>query len=245
MIRRLIMLLLSTSCFSQVVAQTDSSARSTYFLEQSALPSPKGRLVYNNYYVLVNSLTYSLNERLKVSAGIMITPGGSPPLFANAQYSIPLGSHLFIGGNIGFYQIEYGQGRSSYAVVPQLVITKGDHQINTTLTGGVIRGQYLVGNNFLLSSTINLPSRVNMILSLSHRRPLSKDLSLITQNVYISAQAPVGSQFSEIILLSGGIGWHLQRSTLKGGLGVMLFPKSEQSVWSSPFPFLGYSYMIR
>jgi hypothetical protein len=245
MIGRLIILLLSASCSSQVVAQIDSSARSTYFLEQSALPIPKGSLVFNNYYVLVNSFTYSLNERLKISAGLMITTEGRPPFYANAQYSIPLGGNVFVGGSIGFYQIDYSQDRSNYVIVPQLVVTKGDHQINTTLTGGVIRGKYLVGTGFFSSSMINLPSWVNLMLSLSHRRPLNKELSLITQNVYVSAQAPVGSRYSEVILLSGGLGWHLQRSTLKGGLGVLLFPKSEQGSWSSALPFLGYSYMIR
>lgn len=241
-----IFLLLISLCYDKTVAQSisDSTAESTYFIEQNALPTLKGRLVYNNYYVLGNSVAFQLTERIKISAGIVLVPQ-RPPFYATVQYSIPVGRDLFVGGSLGYYQIDYSADRSNYVFVPQLLITKGNQFINTTITGGVVRGQFLLGGSFL-SSAINLPSRVNLVLSVSHRRSISKELYIITQNAFVSAQAPSGSRYKEILLLSGGIGWQLYpRSTLKAGVGALFFPKGEQNDRSGFLPFLGYSYVIR
>lgn len=229
---------------SHTSAQQDSLSKSSYFLDQSALPAPKGSFVYNNYYLLANSVTYYITERIKASAGILLT-GNRPPFYGTVQYSIPVGRDLFIGGSIGYYQIDYSEYRSNHLIVPQLLITKGNRLTNTTFSGGVVRGQFLWRTGFF-SPAINLPSRVNLILSLSHQRPINRELSLITQNLYISAQAPAGSRYSEILMLSAGIGWHLQqRGILKAGAGALFFPDGDQNNRTSFLPFIGYSYTIK
>ncbi|MFD2571960.1 hypothetical protein ACFSUS_15055 [Spirosoma soli] len=244
---RLISLITFASLTHILQAQTspDTSSRATYFLEQHALLTPKGQLVYNNYYVLANSFTYHITERLKVSAGVLIT-GQNPPVYGTIQYSVQIGQNMYVGANLGYYQLDYDKPKSSYLVVPQLLLTKGNSQINTTFSGGVTRGRFLFGvGGFFSQTRVNLPSRVNLILSLSHRRPLTRELSFITQNVYVSAQAPVGSRYSELLMLSAGLGWHLQRNTLKAGLGTVLFLKGNEGSSSAVLPFVGYSYLLR
>ncbi|GAB3760128.1 hypothetical protein GCM10028817_35620 [Spirosoma pomorum] len=228
---------------NQLSAQQDSSNRSTYFLEQSALTYPKGSLSYNNYYVLANSIAYNVTERLKVAAGVLIAE--KPPFYVNVQYSFPVGQNVYLGGSVGFYQLDYTSSRSSYLIAPQVLCTIGDRQVNTTLSAGVVRGRFLLGEGVILPATFNLPDRVNLALSVSHRRPLSKELSLITQNAYISILYPSNKGYQDILTVSGGLGWHLQRSTLKGGLGAVVFPNGEQGRQVTPLPFVGYSYTIK
>jgi hypothetical protein len=227
-----------------LVAQQDSSTRSTYFLEQSAFPYPKGSLSYNNYYLLANSIAYNVTERLKVAAGVLIS-SDRPPFYVNVQYSFPLSPKVSLGGSVGFYQVYYSSTRSSYLIAPQVLCTIGNQQVNTTVSAGVVRGRFLFGGGFLLPSSVNLPDRVNLSLSISHRRSISKELSLITQNAYISAQLTNGNRYADIFLLSGGLAWHLNRNTIKGGLGAVLLPDSEQDRRATLLPFVGYAYTIK
>jgi hypothetical protein len=239
----LLLFVLFLTSARQLSAQQDSSTRSTYFLEQSALTYPKGSLSYNNYYLLLNSITYNITERLKVSAGVLISE--KPPLYVNVQYSFPVSHKVFLGGSVGFYQLDYSPRRSSYLIAPQVLCTIGDRHVNTTLSAGIVRGRFLFSEGFLFPSTFNLPDRVNLALSVSHRRPLSKELSLITQNAYISILYPSNKSYQDILTLSGGLAWHLQRSTLKGGLGAVVFPNGEQGRQVTLLPFVGYSYAIK
>lgn len=228
---------------SQAVAQPDSTARSTYFIEQSALPSSKGSLAYNNYYAIVNSIAYHVTERLKISAGVVVIPG-RPPFYAAVQYTLPITNQVFAGGSVGYYQLEYSERRSSYVVVPQLLLTVGNRQINTTVNGGVARGRFLFGGS-LFPAAINLPNQVNLVVGLSHRRPLTKELSFITQNAYVSSTAPVGSRYAQVVLTSAGGAWNFGRNALKIGASAVFYPKSEQGSLSNFLPFLGYSYFIQ
>lgn len=240
-----ILLFLLTIVYRPVVAQKDSTTQSAYFLEQSAIVSKKGTLVYNNYYVLINSVSYTIIDGLKVSAGALIV-NQRPPFFAHVQYSFPIAPQLYIGGSLGYYQLDYDEYRSNYIIVPQVLVTTGNQQINTTFNTGIVRGRFLFGGGFLTPSVVNLPSRVNWVLGLSHRRPLYKDLSLITQNTYVSAQAPANSRYSELLVLSLGAAWQLERKhTLKVGLSAIYYPKEGTIKPSSFIPFLGYSLSIK
>jgi hypothetical protein len=199
-----------TVIYSEVIAQQDPVRQSTYFLEQSALPSTKGSLVYNNYYVFANSLSYTIIENLRVSVGVLITPS-RPPLYAIVQYTFPIANKLYVGGSMGYYQLEYDKSGSSQVIIPQVLITTGNPFNHTSFSVGVVRGHFLFGSGIFTPSPINLPSKVNLLMSLSHRRPIAKSISLITQNAYISADAPAGSRYSEILLFSLGGAWQIKK----------------------------------
>lgn len=228
----------------QSIAQSDSTFQSTYFLEQNALPSKKGSLIYNNYYVVANSITYNLTDRLKVSTGIILIPQ-RPPFYASIQYIVPIAEKIFVSGSLGYYQLKYTKNESSQVFFPQLIVSTGNQNVNTSFSAGVVRGKFLFGGGLLFPSAINLPNRVNLILSLSHRRPLTRTLSFITQNAYISSEAPLGSLYSEILIFSLGGAWQEKRSALKVGVSGVYFTKSESGKPSTYLPFLGFSYLIR
>ncbi|XAZ82018.1 hypothetical protein A6C57_27875 (plasmid) [Fibrella sp. ES10-3-2-2] len=239
----LLILLVLSACYSKVAAQDDTIRQSNYFFEQSALSYPKRSLTYNNQYFIINSLMYQISNRLKFSAGTLIT-GERPPLYVTVQYAFPVSSNTNLGVSLGYFQITYDRYKSSYFVLPQVLLTKGDHRRNTTLSIGTTQGRFLLPGSFFNPMALNLPSRVNVLMSLSHRRPITKNISLISQNVYISSQVPTGSPYSNIFILSIGGGWHIDKNAIKIGMSALLFPNRNESKLANFLPFLGYSRVI-
>ncbi|WP_266365349.1 hypothetical protein [Tellurirhabdus rosea] len=235
-----IALLFSSEGFSQKDTSVTNASYTSYFFQPSALTPPKGTFVYNNHYILVNGIQYSVTNRLLLAGGLSLIPLKRPPFYLRAQYSLPLSEKLAIAASVTYSQLGYGRrDNKGYLFFPQLLLTHGNPNSHLTLGVGTVRGKYLLGD-FDTNWTINLPDQVKSTASVSYSRKIVRGFHFITQNQYAETNS-AKKNFSQIILFTAGGRVELGRSSIKLGLAKFFYPKAERVRLSITYAYVGYS----
>lgn len=227
------------------ISQTDSVrnySQASYFFQPSALPLPKGTLLYNNYYLLVNSVQYSLTGNLIAAGGFSLSPVSAPSLFARIQYSVPVTDKIHIGLTASYYRLSYDSPRRSHLFIPQILLTSGTPMSHGTFGMGLVRGNYWF-TDFDGNWLFNLPDQIRMTTSLSYSRQVWRQFHLVTQNHYFKGNNRIGQ--SEVVVFSLGAKYVLGKSAFKAGILKFYYPKGTAVRFSVAYPVASYSLTIR
>ncbi|GAB3281162.1 hypothetical protein GCM10027347_56610 [Larkinella harenae] len=207
---------------------------------------PKGTFTYNNYYLLINSASYQVTNRVSVGAGVCILPVdvAAPPFSLQLQYSLPITNTIHLAANVTYYQVKYKPVKKGGLLAPQVLITAGNAKSNGTFGVSVLRGN-LAFHDYGNGVAVAVPNKINLISSIAYSRHLFGDISLITQNHFIQTAGFLSKNYSNVWFLSLGGRLDYKRNAVKVGIVKLHYPNGDQVRFSRAYPFIGYSVSMK
>lgn len=164
-----------------------------YFIGQSAYTHEKGEGYYQNIYGLFNLVSYGVTDRLSLIGGVELTSlfGGSPILFFNAKYGIPISPKLNAAASV------------SYLTVAGSLADLSLGTINGLLTYGTKEHQVTFGTGYGFA---NGDIDNTGVLTIGGVTRISKRFALITENYVLTS--------GEDAIISGGLRYIAKKLTL-------------------------------
>ena len=187
-----------------------------YLFFPTAFNLERGELLYQNTYLLINSLGVGITDNFSISGGFEITTLflGTPVLYIAPKVSLPVSENFRLGlggvyGTVAAFIDDFGGGGAIYGMG-----TLGNRDRNATIG---------VGYTFFGGEIFNSP-----LLTLDGMLRVSRRLSLITEN-WVLIEAPEASLLS--------IGFRVMGEQIAGDIALLISPSAIDDGFI-PIPYL-------